>query len=881
MQMAAASIGRAQIPWRPLFREASRTGEDHQNLINILEANVASYVVPPRQTKYSRRSSMNEKGITIRLSAATLIIVPQNLLSQWRHEIAQHVVNDRLHILYLDTDDETRLPLARELSRYDIVLMSRPRLEREMVPSKLVKPSTKGRRAKGGCMCSLDEDCDCSRAEEYHTPLKDIHWLRIIMDEGHEFSASGRSSTISWALRELRVDRKWIVSGTPSNGLMGVEVGTAIAETPTNPTASQGTTNEAWLESRRNELALVQEQKDLDKLGVLVTGFLQVRPWANSKLEDPASWQQYIMPYKDGRRKAGSLKNLLESLVIRHRIEDIESEIQLPPLYNRVKYLSPSWHDKLSINLFVMLLTANAVTSERQDEDYMFHPKNRKQLNILINNLRQAGFYWTGISPEDVEKTLKVSRAYLEKQLDDKPCCSPADRLLLEKAINTGSLALDCAAWRSFAELHEMGVYLTGFPEEAASTWSLIPTEGNRYALTGATHLSKAYEWTNSRMFSGETMSGLAEAGKNFTDSLWRSAERKVDADDLGDVSGPHKKTHRRESRLEKAQKLTVERTVSRPMASLQIQNTGKAGDLQESNASIDNDVSESSKSNGLKPALKSILKKSSTSTPNTLPPVSPLANTKICGTASAKLSYLLDRISELESTEKILIFYESDQVAWYIAQAMDLIGVRYLIYTKTLSLARQTAYITTFNKTETFRVLLMNVHQAAHGLHIASASRVFFVNPVWQPNVEAQAIKRAHRIGQTLPVYVETLVLEDTLEDIMFRRRKQMSAKEHQQAERSVLDDRVMDHTFRHAEFVPYEKDEVHDVDKQMATLDIGQRAFACNTDSAAHPDDADNDLIFPLPLSEKEEKERERAREHWTNLHTKGNRKIGGDGA
>ena len=99
---------------------------------------------------------------------------------------------------------------------------------------------------------------------------------------------------------------------------------------------------------------------------------------------------------------------------------------------------------------------------------------------------------------------------------------------------------------------------------------------------------------------------------------------------------------------------------------------------------------------------------------------------------------------------------------------------------------------------------LLMDVHQAAHGLHIASASRVFFVNPIWQPHVEAQAIKRAHRIGQTKPVYVETLVLENTLEDQMLWRRKGMTAQEHQKAEKSLLDDDTMSTIIKKLDFIP-----------------------------------------------------------------------------
>ena len=38
-------------------------------------------------------------------------------------------------------------------------------------------------------------------------------------------------------------------------------------------------------------------------------------------------------------------------------------------------------------------------------------------------------------------------------------------------------------------------------------------------------------------------------------------------------------------------------------------------------------------------------------------------------------------------------------------------------------------------------------------------------LDPWWNPQAEAQAIDRAHRIGQTRPVYVYRLVAKDTIE--------------------------------------------------------------------------------------------------------------------
>jgi len=864
MQMAAAAVCRNRVPWRALFQDALRAGQDHRNPFDMLEVNAGSYVIPPPEVKYSRRSSRIPEGRTVRLSTGTLIIIPQNLLSQWRTEISNHVEIGRLQILYLESGNETLMPPVNTLLKYDIILMSRPRFEKEMVPSESIKASSRTRKARGGCMCSLDEDCNCSKGDDYRSPLMDIHWLRIVMDEGHEFSSSGRAGTAYWALQNLRVDRKWIVSGTPASGLMGVEVGAAIQETSKSVPDDDHTSNRQYLEAWRKESVLMQERKDLEKLGVLVSGFLQVKPWANSKEEDPASWQKYILPYQDGRRKAGSLKRLLESLVVRHRIEDIEADIQLPPLYNRVAYLQPSGHDKLSMNLFILSLAANAVTSERVDEDYMFHSKNRRQLNILISSLRQGGFYWTSIPPEAISQTMKVSRAYLERHEGKSSSCSDADRILLEKAIEIGELALGSDSWRSFADLHEMGIYVAGFPEQAQSAWSLVPMQTRDLLLTGITQLAEAQRWVDSHLYASDPASGLAELGVSTMQKLWQAAQRDSgtsisEETVLGNDQINHSPHSKGYSSLAGLPRLTRERTVSRAKVALIPQNSKNAALARQPPT-----LSGTDKPTGLKSALKSALRTPVTANPvELLPSDSPLAKSKLCGTASAKLTYLLDRVTVLHQTEKVLIFYEGDQIAWYIAQALDLIDIRYLIYTKTLSLARQAAYITTFNGTETFRVLLMNVHQAAHGLHIASASRVFFVNPVWQPNVEAQAIKRAHRIGQTRPVYVETLVLKDTLEDQMLQRRKGMTPQEHQKAERSLLDDDTMSTIIKRAHFIPLLDEEIHDVSKQMAKLETCHQLFArSGKGGGGDVDDPDADLIFPedMPVSEKQKQKKTR---------------------
>ena len=54
----------------------------------------------------------------------------------------------------------------------------------------------------------------------------------------------------------------------------------------------------------------------------------------------------------------------------------------------------------------------------------------------------------------------------------------------------------------------------------------------------------------------------------------------------------------------------------------------------------------------------------------------------------------------------------------------------------------------------------------AGTGLTLTTADTVIFYNPWWNPAVENQATNRAHRIGQTKPVFVCKLVAKGSLEE-------------------------------------------------------------------------------------------------------------------
>ena len=62
--------------------------------------------------------------------------------------------------------------------------------------------------------------------------------------------------------------------------------------------------------------------------------------------------------------------------------------------------------------------------------------------------------------------------------------------------------------------------------------------------------------------------------------------------------------------------------------------------------------------------------------------------------------------------------------------------------------------------------VFLVSLKAGGIGLNLTAADYVFLLDPWWNPAVEAQAIDRTHRIGQTKEVFAYRLIAEDTVEE-------------------------------------------------------------------------------------------------------------------
>ncbi|KAI7262511.1 hypothetical protein KC335_g10220, partial [Hortaea werneckii] len=70
------------------------------------------------------------------------------------------------------------------------------------------------------------------------------------------------------------------------------------------------------------------------------------------------------------------------------------------------------------------------------------------------------------------------------------------------------------------------------------------------------------------------------------------------------------------------------------------------------------------------------------------------------------------------------------------------------------------------FRSQQDVRIMLVSLKAGNAGLNLNMASQVIIMDPFWNPFIEEQAIDRSHRLGQTRPVQVHKLLIQNTVED-------------------------------------------------------------------------------------------------------------------
>ena len=131
----------------------------------------------------------------------------------------------------------------------------------------------------------------------------------------------------------------------------------------------------------------------------------------------------------------------------------------------------------------------------------------------------------------------------------------------------------------------------------------------------------------------------------------------------------------------------------------------------------------------------------------------------------SAKLDVLMDQLDELrQEGHKALVFSQFTSLLAIVRSRLDAAAIPYE-YLDGATRHRE-GHVDAFQNDPACGLFLISLKAGGLGLNLTAAEYVFLLDPWWNPAVEAQAVDRAHRIGQTRPVFAYRLIARDTVEE-------------------------------------------------------------------------------------------------------------------
>lgn len=159
------------------------------------------------------------------------------------------------------------------------------------------------------------------------------------------------------------------------------------------------------------------------------------------------------------------------------------------------------------------------------------------------------------------------------------------------------------------------------------------------------------------------------------------------------------------------------------------------------------------------------------------------LVDPKYANIPSSKLDALLEQLDDVVAEgHRALVFSQFTSFLQKAAARLEERGIAYAYLDGSTN--KRSEVIDSF-KTGDAPVFLVSLKAGGFGLNLTEADYVFLLDPWWNPASEAQAVDRAHRIGQTKNVMVYRMVANGTIEE------KVMALKEQKaRVFSAVLDD-------------------------------------------------------------------------------------------
>ncbi|KAK3327228.1 SNF2 family N-terminal domain-containing protein [Cercophora scortea] len=139
--------------------------------------------------------------------------------------------------------------------------------------------------------------------------------------------------------------------------------------------------------------------------------------------------------------------------------------------------------------------------------------------------------------------------------------------------------------------------------------------------------------------------------------------------------------------------------------------------------------------------------------------------------TSSSKIELLVHELHKLRSdngSHKSIIFSQFTTMLQLIEWRLRRAGITTVMLDGSMTPAQRQASINHFMTNADVECFLVSLKAGGVALNLTEASRVFIVDPWWNPAAEWQSADRCHRIGQTRPCTITRLCIEDSVESRM-----------------------------------------------------------------------------------------------------------------
>ncbi|RZL11317.1 MAG: DEAD/DEAH box helicase [Rubrivivax sp.] len=146
-------------------------------------------------------------------------------------------------------------------------------------------------------------------------------------------------------------------------------------------------------------------------------------------------------------------------------------------------------------------------------------------------------------------------------------------------------------------------------------------------------------------------------------------------------------------------------------------------------------------------------------------------------GMPRAKIELLRELLPELvDEGRRVLVFSQFTEMLGLIEDELSALGLPTLSLTGQTPPGERGMVVQRFQDGEV-PIFLVSLKAGGTGLNLTAADTVIHVDPWWNPAVEAQATARAHRLGQTQPVFVYQLIAEGSIEERMLELQSRKAA--------------------------------------------------------------------------------------------------------